>query len=433
MQETGSISRRGFLKGLAASAAIVTVPTFVPSTSLGIDGAAAPSNRITLGFIGTGSHGVGMNLRSFLRLGDAQAVALCDVEAGRVAGALNVVKRAYGAKFKGCYTTGDWRNIIARDDIDAVMISTPDHWHVPMSLAAVRAGKDVCCEKPTLTIRGGRILADAVKRYGTVFQTTTEDRSIAVYHRMAELVRNGRIGKLHTIRVKLPAGPGQPGNPAPMAVPHGFDYNMWLGPAPWAPYTKDRCHYHFRWIRDYSGGQLTDWGAHLIDTVQWANDTERTGPIEVAGQGVYHKDGLYDTAHQYHLEYKYANGVTMFVDSGAVDLKFEGTDGWVANYGWRGSMRASSKAIHDSIIAPEEIHLFKGNGEHRNFLDCVKTRRDPYFPAEIGHRCASVTHVGNIAMQLGRKLRWDPDAERFIDDEQADQLRSRATRDQWHL
>ncbi|MDP6544785.1 MAG: Gfo/Idh/MocA family oxidoreductase [Phycisphaerae bacterium] len=431
--KNGSITRRGFLRGTLAAGAVVALPQYIPSTALGKDGAVAPSEKITVGFIGTGSHGVGMNLQSFLRLRDSQAVALCDVDEPRMISANNLVKRMYGKGFKGCFTTGDWREIIARDDIDAVMISTPDHWHVPMSLAAIRAGKDVECEKPTMTIEEGRILSDTVKRYGTVYQTSTEDRSIGVYHRMAELVRNGRIGKLHTIRVTLPGGPGNKGHAAPQPVPKGFNYDMWLGPAPWAPYTKDRCHYHFRWIRDYSGGQLADWGAHLFDTVQWATDTERTGPVEIEGHGVSHVDGLYDTAHTYHIEYLYADGVRMIVDSGGVNLRFEGSEGWVGNRGWRGPLKASSPRIAGSIIRPEEIHLFKGNGEQRNFLDCVRTRKDPYFPAEIGHRCCSLAHLGNIAMDLGRKIRWNPDKEEFIDDAQANRLRSRSMRAPWTL
>ena len=434
MNENGCLTRRGFLRGAAASAgAAMALPAIVPSSVLGRDRAVAPSNRVAMGFIGTGGHGIGMNLRSFLPQRDCQVVALCDIDPVNLARAAAVVKQRYGAAYAGCATTQDWREIVARDDVDAVMISTPDHWHVPMSVAAIRAGKDVECEKPTLTIQEGRVLADTVKRYGAVFQLSTEDRSIEVYHRMAELVRNGRIGKLQTIRVRLPAGPGSAGDPTPQPVPKGFDYDMWLGPAPLAPYTKARCHWNFRWIRDYSGGQLSDWGAHLIDTAQWANDTEHTGPIEIEGKGVRHADGLYDTYHTYHVEYLYANGVRMIVDSGAVDLKFEGTGGWVGNRGWRGRLQASSPDIIRSVIGPEEIHLFRGNGEQRNFLDCVHSRKDPYFPAEIGHRCCTVLHLGNIAMDLGRKVRWNPEAERFVNDPQADALRSRAMRAPWRL
>jgi predicted dehydrogenase len=251
---------------------------------------------------------------------------------------------------------------------------------------------------------------------------------------MCELVRNGRIGKVHTIRVELPVGPDTPGNPEPMPVPAGFDYDMWLGPAPWAPYTQDRCHWNFRWIFDYSGGMLTDWGAHLLDGAQWGNDTEHTGPIEVEGRGVFCRGGLYDTAREYHLEYTYADGVKLFVDSGTPSLRFEGTDGWVGNRGWRGKLEASRPAILNSVIGPDEIHLYTcPQGEHRNFLDCVKSRQACYFPPEIGQRCFTIAHIGNIAMLLGRKLRWNPQEERFINDDEASRMLARAARSPWHL
>ncbi|MCX5672221.1 MAG: gfo/Idh/MocA family oxidoreductase, partial [Planctomycetota bacterium] len=222
--------------------------------------------------------------------------------------------------------------------------------------------------------------------------------------------------------------------PTPRPVPDGFDYDMWLGPAPWSPYCPGRIHWNFRWIVDYSGGQLTDWGAHLMDTAQWGNDTERTGPVEVEGAGKRHAGGLYDTFIEYNIKYKYANGVEMLVDSGGVALRFEGTDGWVGNNGWLGPLQASSKEILSTVIGPEETRLFTNPaGEHRNFLDCVKSRQDPYFPAEIGHRCCTVMHVGNIAMWTGRKLRWDPAAERFVDDPEADRYLARTMRAPWRV
>ena len=424
----GCLGRLGALAGAAASA-----PWFVPATARGADGNAAPSERIAVGFIGVGGHGVHRNLGMFLGQNDARPAAVCDVDSRRIEEAMSRIRSKFGESY-ACLTTKDWRDVIARDDIDAVMISTPDHWHVPISVAAVRAGKDVICEKPTLTVAEGRILADTVKAHGAVFQLSTEDRSLAVYHRMAELVRNGRIGKLERIFVRLPGGPGGPGDPTPKPVPDGLDWDMWLGPAPWAPYRDGLHMFHWRWKSDYSGGNLTDWGAHLLDTAQWANDTERTGPIEVEGSGRRHEKGLYDVFFEYHLTYRYANGVEMKVDSGGVALRFEGSDGWIANDGWIGPLQASRQEILDSVIGPDEIHLFtEPRGEHRNFLDCVKSRRDPYFPAEVGHRCCTVAHLGNIAMELGRKLRWDPRAERFHDDDQANQMLARAMREPWSL
>jgi len=367
----------------------------------------------------------------FLYQPDAQVAALCDVDRRLIDEAIRVTRQRLGENFT-CMTTPDWAEVIARDDIQAVMISTPDQWHVPMSLAAIRSGKDVICEKPTLTIAEGRRLVDTVKRYGAVFQMSTEDRSMFIHHRMAELVRNGRIGKLQRIYVKLPAGPAQPGDPTPKPTPPDLDFERWLGPAPWRPYCEGLHQWHWRWNRDYSGGQITDWGAHLFDTVQWANDTELTGPVEVEGVGKRHPTGLYNTYYEYRVTYRYANGVEMFLESGGVALRFEGTKGWVAFNSWAGQLEASSQEILESRIGPDEILLFTcPEGEHRNFLDCVKTRRDPYFPAEIGHRVCTIAHLGNIAMDLARTLRWDPEKEQFIDDPEANRLLDRAPREPW--
>ncbi|MHC4754734.1 MAG: Gfo/Idh/MocA family protein [Planctomycetota bacterium] len=431
------ITRRGFLKKAGVgTAGILTFPWFVRASALGKSGSIAASNRITIGMIGVGGHGTGVNLRNFLAQPDARVLAVCDVDTQRRNRARDMVNAQY--ENQDCASYNDFREILSRSDIDAVMISTPDHWHVPISVAAARAGKDICCEKPTLTINEGKVLCEVIRRYGRVFQMSTEDRSLYVYHRMAELVRNGRIGKLQTIRVGLPGGwnvkgKGRSAN-KPEPVPEGFDYEMWLGPAPYAPYTPGRCHWNFRWISDYSGGQLTDWGAHIVDTAQWGNDTERTGPVEIEGKGVFPKNNLYNTATEYNIEYKYANGVRMIIKSGGVSLRFEGTDGWIGNTGWIGQLQAEPKSILDSIIGPDEIHLYtEPGGEHRNFLDCVKRRQDPYFPVEIGHRCCSVSHLGNISMILGRKLKWDPDKECFGNDEQANSMLSRTMRSPWHL
>ncbi len=423
------IERRTFLKQAVAG---VALPYFVRPSALGKAGTVAASERITLGMIGTGSHGRDMNLRSFLSFDDARVVAVCDVDRAQVEIARGMVNGKYGNQ--DCAVYRDFREVLARADIDAVMISTPDHWHVPIAIAAANAGKDVECEKPTLTVEEGRRLVETMQRYGRVFQWSTEDRSVDVYHRMCELVRNGRIGKVHTIKVELPSGPAEPGNPEPMPVPEGFDYDMWLGPAPYAPYTKGRCHWNFRWIFDYSGGMLTDWGAHLLDGAQWGNNTERTGPVEVEGRGVFWRDGLYNTARDYHIEYTYADGVKLIVDSGTPSLRFEGSDGWIGNRGWRAPLQAEPASILSSVIGPDEIHLYTcPRGEQRNFLDCVKSRQECYFPPEIGQRCFTIAHIGNIAMLLGRKLKWDPQAERFTDSDEANRMLARAMRSPWHL
>ncbi|MDY0167834.1 MAG: Gfo/Idh/MocA family oxidoreductase [Thermoguttaceae bacterium] len=427
-------SRRRFLKRIGVQGALaVAAPYLIASSALG-DGDQPPaSQRITVGFIGVGSHGIDRNLKMFLGQQDAQVAAICDVHQAQIDKAFGVLRERFGEDY-ACQATRDWRDVVARDDIDAVMISTHDPWHVPMSLAAIRSGKDVISEKPTLTVAEGRALADTVQRFGAVFQFSTEGRSVGVYHRMAELVRNGRIGKLERIRVMLPAGPGGPGDAAPKPVPPDFDWDMWLGPAPWAPYREGLHPFHWRWVSDYSGGMLTDWGAHLLDFSQWANDTERTGPVEVEGTGRRHEAGLYDTYHEYHLKYRYANGVELTIDSGGTGIRFEGSDGWVGNASWRAPLEASSDEILRSEIGPDDVHLFTcPAGEHRNFLDCVKSRRDPYFPAEIGHRCCTIAHLGNIAITLGRRLQWDPNLERFTNNDTANLMLARAMREPWGL
>jgi predicted dehydrogenase len=421
------LTRRSFLKTGAAG---VALPCVVPAS---VFGAQAPSNRITIGFIGTGDHGTTWNLKRYLELKAAATVlVVCDVDGARLRRAKAMVDAEYDNE--DCATTKDFRQVLDRKDIDAVMISTPDHWHTVISVMAARAGKDVQCEKPTLTIAEGKILIDTIRKYQRVFQTSTEDRSLPMYHRLAELVRNGRIGKLQKIEVILPKEPEVPGDPTPQPVPRELDYEMWLGPAPFAPYTKDRVHYNFRWISDYSGGIISDWGAHLFDTAQWANDTERTGPIEIEGTGTFWEGGLYNTVKDYHVTYRYKNGVVMTCNPGNPSIRFIGTDGWVGNRGWRGKVEASSDKILNSVIGPEEVHLYTNpEGEHDDFLKCMKTRTDPYFPVDIGHRVSTVCHLANIALKLGRKLNWDPDAEQFPGDDQANAMRSRPMRGPWKL
>lgn len=418
------ISRRRFVQ---AGTFVLGFPSIIPSRVLGAD---APSKKIQVGLIGTGSHGIGRNLNRYLRQKDARVVVLCDVDSNHLESAKETTDRHYGNH--DCAATKDFREVLARRDVDAVMISTPDHWHTLMSVMALRAGKDVQCEKPTLTIDEGKLLVETVRRLDKVFQTSTEDRSLPVYHRMAELVRNGRIGKLQKIEVILPRQPTTPGNPTPQPVPPELDYDMWLGPAPFAPYTRDRVHFNFRWIWDYSGGIICDWGAHLFDTAQWANDSERTGPVEVEGTGSYWEGGLYNTVKDYDVTYRYANGVVMTCKPGNPSIKFIGTDGWVGNRGWNANVEASSDEILRSKIGPNELHLYTNpEGEHRDFLDCMKSRRDPYFPVDIGHRVSTICHLANIAIKVGRKLKWDPQAERFLNDDSANAMLSRPMRSPW--
>jgi predicted dehydrogenase len=340
------------------------------------------------------------------------------------------VNEKYGDQ--GCRQYADFREMLAAKDIDAICISTPDHWHVPISLLAAEAGKDVICEKPTLTIAEGRTLVETFDKYKKVFQTALEDRSVIQYHMLAQWVRNGAIGKLERIIVGLPHGWVIP-KEEPIPVPAELNYNLWVGPAPFAPYTKSRTTLGgWRQVRDYSGGALTDWGAHLVDTAQVANFAENTSPIEVEGEGEVPKDSMTTTVPFFALRYKYANGVQMDVNSTDISIRFEGTKGWVGNKGWRGRLEASAKEILHLKYKPEESKLWPlPPSEHRNFLDCVKSRKATTYTAEHLRRLSTTMHIGNISLELGRRLKWDPQAEEFIDDDEANKLRSRVPREDW--
>jgi len=418
-----TINRREFLsRSTAVAGAALALPTIVPSSVFGTD---APSNRITMGSIGVGGQGSG-NMRGFNGQPGCQVVAVCDVDAEH----REKAAKRIGLDARACYN--DFRDVIARDDIDAVSVATPDHWHVPTSIAAVRAGKDVYCEKPlTLTIAEGRTLADEVKRYGRVFQTGSQQRSGSEFHKACELVVNGRIGHLHTMRVGI-SGNNRTCEPTwtPEPVPDGFDYDMWLGPAPWEPYHTQRCHYQFRFILEYSGGQMTNWGAHHLDIAQWGNQSDDTGPVEVRGKGEFPKTGLFTTAKKAEIEYTYANGVKMLLSHGG-GTRFEGTEGWI--YVNRGKLQAEPESLLTSVIGPNEKHLYQSRDHKRNFLDCIRSRKDTICTAEIGHRTSTVCHIGNIAMLLDRPLKWDPQKERFINDDEANRMTWRPRRAPWRL
>lgn len=446
-------TRREAIKQTAATAAgLAAFPTIVPASALGRDGQVAPSNRITMGIIGTGNQGFN-DIRGFLGDDRVQIVAVCDVNResagywdGNIGGrepAKRLIEGHYaqkaGTNYKGCTTYIDYHELLARKDIDAVEICVPDHWHALMTIDACKAGKDIYCQKPlSLTIVEGRKMSDAVKKYKRVFQTGSQQRSDPNFRRACELVRNGRIGKLHTVRCGMPSGRPDYGKTGdrkkPEPVPAGFEYDRWLGPAPEAPYAPARCHVNFRWIYDYSGGQVTDWGGHHPDCAQWGMGTEHTGPIEIrAAKGEFPPDELWNTATEYYFEAIYENGVKLIISNkerGGVT--WEGSEGTV--WADRGRHDADPKEILDSKIADNEIHLYQSNDHYRNFIDCVISRKETAAPVEVAHRSITICHLGNIAMRLKRdSLKWDPKKERIIGDDEAAKMLSRPYRAPYKL
>jgi predicted dehydrogenase len=444
MENTYRLTRRSFLRravGATAGGALLS-PTIVPSS---LFGATAPSNRVTVGMIGMGRQAYYSNVKSFLSFPDVQVVAVCDVDAWRLENARKAVEDYYGKNrssgtFKGCAVFRDFRDLLARADVDAVMVSTPDHWHVPISIAAAKAGKDISCEKPvTLCVEEGRILSDTVRRYHRVFRMDSEFRSLACFQRTCELVLNGRIGKVHTIRTGVPAGDVTGPVEPTMPVPEELDYEMWLGPAPAAPYTVNRVHDPHKYdrpgwmrVRDYCEGMITNWGAHLNDIAQWGNGTERTGPVEVEGIGKYPRDGLWEVLLGFEVRYKYANGVQFFYNTSRPYVRFEGSEGWIeADYNKR-TVTAQPQSVLDSPLKSDEIHL-PLKDEKRDFIDAVKTRGPTLADAEVAQRTTSLCQIGHIAIQVGHKLHWDPQAERFTNDDAANRLLGRPMRSPWSL
>ena len=442
-----TLSRREFLKKSvpmyigAASVALVG-PYIVPASTFGAD---TPSNRIVVGCIGVGRMGLG-DMKEVLGFKQAQIVAVCDVDSKRIKHAQQLVQMHYSTQsktgtYKGCAGYKDFRELIARDDIDAVLIATPDHWHALSALAAAQAGKDIFLQKPlTLTIEEGRVLSDTVRRYGRIFQVGSQQRSDEKFRFACELVRNGRIGKLQTIKVGFGTDPATGPQP-PMSVPENLDYNMWLGPAPWAEYTEKRVHPQNGygrpgWLRvqDYGAGMITGWGSHHLDIAQWAMDTEYTGPVEIVGQAEYPRDGLWNVHGAFRIEYTYSNGVKLICADNKKNKQgvlFEGTEGWV--YVKRGHIDAHPKSLLTSTFGPNEIHLYKSNNHKANFLECIKSRAETVAGVEVGHRSCTVCLLGDIAMRLGRKLKWDPEQEQFINDKEANRMLSKHMRSPWHL
>jgi predicted dehydrogenase len=327
--------------------------------------------------------------------------------------------------------------VLARDDIDTVLIATPDHWHAILAIEAAKAGKDIYCEKPiSLTIAEGRTVAETMRRYATVYQSGTQRRSIACFRFGVDIARSGMLGELQTLHCYYHNGPTCPPQPV-QPVPEGFDYDRWLGPAPFEPYTRARCHGSFRWLYDYSGGQLTDLGAHFADLAQWAHGDEATSPTHFEGRAEFPQDGLFNTAVRFEVVATYPDGVKMVMHDetepgrGPRGNKFVGTNGWIS-VDDTGKVTASNDAIMRKLNAAQQGYAYMA-GHHRDFLDAVRTRGRTIAPPEVAHRSTTTCHVANICLRLGRKLQWDPATERFIDDPEADRMLARAMRSPWRL
>ena len=407
-------------------------------------GAAAPSNRITIGMIGMGRQARHTNLTPFLLSPDAVVVAVCDVDRWRLDNAKQSVDEGYGNN--DCTAYRDFRELIARDDIDAVMVSTPDHWHVPIALAAVRAGKHVSCEKPlTLSIAEGRLLADAVREAGVTFRTDSECRSHPDMHRAAELVRNGCLGALQRIVVTVPKGDEAGGSAEPMPVPEELDYELWVGPALMHPYTLDRVHpvqAYTRpgWMRcrDTCEGMVTNWGTHLLDVAQLAHNSERTGPVEVEGTGTYPApdSGLWNVLLNFQARMRYADGVEVdYRIAEAPYVRFEGETGWIQSTWFPGGdlkagLTASSDELLQTELGDDAIRIPRRE-DKEDFIYGIKTGEPTMADAEIGHRTCSMGQLAHIAIQVGRKLEWDPGAERFRADDEANAMLTRPIRGDW--
>ena len=445
MQKDKQISRRGFLKK-ATQAAIGAVgfPCIVQSSALGKAGTVPASSRITVGCVGVGPQGTGV-MGNFLAQKDARVIAVCDLKKPAREQACNLVNKHY--QNEDCATYQDFRELIARGDIDVVSVATTDHWHVLVSLAAARAGKDIYLEKPMgLSLAEDQALRETCHRYGTIFQFGTQQRSSRDFRFACELALNERIGKLHTINVWSP-GSASGGSPEPAPQPDWIDYNMWLGPAPYTPYTKDRCSNALWWfISDYALGFIAGWGVHPLDIALWGGGEKLACPVEIKGKGVWPDPaGVCDTAMNWNVVLKYNSGVTLnftgcpypdewrkrygrTTDHGTA---FEGTEGWI--HVDRSGINAHPKELLQTELGPNEIRLTESNNHARNLLDCVKSRAQTICPIDAAVQADIVCQISDIAIRLEQKLRWDPAKERFVNNDAANRRLVRSMRSPWRL
>ena len=429
MSEKISLTRRRFLQNtvVVGAAPYLLTQNALTRRAWAKEKGVAPNERLTLGHIGVGSQGSGL-LGRFVGDASVQVLAVCDVDTTRREAAKARVEAQYAeatksGSYKGFAAYNDFRDVLARDDIDAVVIATPDHWHAIIAIEAAKAGKDIFCEKPlSLTVAEARAMANATRRYGRVFQTGSMQRSMREFRIAAELVRNGRIGSIQTIHVNV--GPTSSERYLPeQPIPAGFDWDMWLGPAPYMPFNAERVSFMgWRGTRDYSGGQMTDWGAHHFDIAQWALGMDGSGPIKITPPNG--KDVPM-------LTYEYANGVKMFHGGDVNGILFTGSEGKIEVN--RGHFKTWPDEIGTTPLGSDDIHLEESRDHYANWLDCVKTRRKPIADVEIGCRSATVCHLGNIAYWTNQSFGWDPVSEKIIGNEQAARWLDRPKRAPWRL
>ncbi|MBT9190147.1 Gfo/Idh/MocA family protein [Zobellia russellii] len=448
------MERRKFINRTALStAALVGFPSIVPAHVLGKN---APSNKINIGQIGCGRIARSHDIHDTIRFDQANYLAVCDLDSKRAADAKLLVdgfyqKKTGKAKYDRTKVYEDYREMLLNKDIDAVVISTPDHWHSQPAMEAALAGKDIYLQKPTsLTVREGQQLREVIQKTGAILQVGTQQRAMPQFRVAAELVRNGRIGKIHTVKIGLPGDPAGPEAPA-MPVPSNLNFDMWLGSTPEVPYTEIGVHPQADysrpgWLRsrNYGAGMITGWGQHHYDSAAWGMNTELSGPVSVEALAEFPKSGLWNVHGDFFVKHEYDNGITVYTSGGYTNgIRYEGTDGWI--FVSRGSYQASatdpvdkeksSRALNasdpkilESVIGENEIHLEKIDDQHGNWLDCIKTRKAPISPIEKGHKACAICLISDIAMQFDRKLEWDYDKEVFINDNEANAMLRREQR-----
>lgn len=427
MHEHKAISRRSFFRRSAAVTAAATgFPYIVPASAFGAN------DRIAVGVIGCGPQATYV-MRNCLPFDTARVTAVCDVNRIRKEDVAKIVNDHYGDQ--GCAMFHDFRDLLARDDIDAVIIGSPDHWHVLHGIYAARAGKDMYIEKPlALGVEWAKALRAAVHRHSCVFQFGTQQRSSRGFRYACELVINGRIGDLKRIKVGSAASiPGE--NISETPIPDWIDYDLWLGPAPYTPFSEKRITNEYWWHNtDCALGFVAGWGVHHVDIAQWGNHADDTGPIEVEGTGEFPRDGFRNCATKWNVVMKYANGVVLdYTDElqNTHGITFEGTKGWV--YVRRSAIDAYPKSLLNTTFAADEVRLQESSSHIGNFLECIKSRKPTLCNIDVTVRTETICHLSDIAMRLGRKLRWNPHAELFIDDDEANRMLSRPMRDPWRL